>query len=111
MDIIEKLARILCEEAGGKPDALHPVREITKTTRLPVDGYDINGLGGHFYWRQWEKSAERMLDTVTVHLKTVQAQNVNLNNSGAGSAIDGGKAACCNFLPPSHHKFCKNYRQ
>lgn len=70
--MIEHLARILCEEAGGKPDSIDVIKEITKDTRLPVDGFNDQGLGGHFYWRRWEKAAERVYGEMIKHYVTHQ---------------------------------------
>ena len=51
----EKLARKLCELAGGDPDYLEP------GDALGVDGVKPNGDKAHFFWREWLEDADAII--------------------------------------------------
>jgi hypothetical protein len=59
MRMIEKVARILCEDRGYDPDKLEP-------GNLPrVDGKCKNGDPGHYIWREFVPLAKKIIKSVS----------------------------------------------
>lgn len=51
VEMIERVARALCEAEGHKPDQLEPGDAVG------IDGYMGNGDPAHFLWREWSDKA------------------------------------------------------
>lgn len=63
-ELIEKVARALCENEGRDPDYLEPGDDPYMNNTTCIDGYNRKGEPCHFFWRHYDRDARAAIAIV-----------------------------------------------
>lgn len=70
-EMVERVARILCEQSLCNPDALEP-GDI-----YGIDGYKRNGDPAHFMWREFVERARAVIEAMHVPIEAMVDAGLN----------------------------------